>query len=112
MAGHTSDHEEYADDVTDLRQAQRIIVALRRQLADLEEQTRPLPNEFTVFLDDEHAAMVRRLYEDGNLIEDQDEDWEFEDAFTEFVTGYIDVQWDTVHLLRQGEEPDPTVLTA
>ena len=96
MAGNEGRSEEYADDVTDLRDAQRMIAELRRQIAALVEQTEPLPNELSVFLEAEHAWKLQMLFAHGKLFDGQTDDWEFEDAVAEFVAGWIEVQWDMV----------------
>ncbi len=96
MAGNEGRSEEYADDVTDLRDAQRMIAALRRQIAALVEQTEPLPNELSVFLEAEHTRKLQMLFAHGKLFDGQTDDWEFEEAFGEFVAGWIEVRWDMV----------------
>jgi hypothetical protein len=96
---------EYAEDVTDLREAQRIIAALRRQIEAIIEECEPGENEFTAFLDDEHADMLRSLFARGKLYDEQDEDDELIDAFSEFVTGWVEVQWDTVRLDEEDAQP-------
>jgi hypothetical protein len=95
---------EYAADVTDLREAQRIIAVLRRQISAIIEENEPSENEFTAFLDDEHADMLRSLYERGKLCDDQDEEGDLIDAFSEFVSGWIEVQWDSVRM-DEGDIP-------
>jgi hypothetical protein len=96
------------EDVTDLREAQRIIAALRRQVAhlqavvvDLEAQCEPVAGEFTAFLDNEHTDMLMLLYRQGKLFEGQGDECELIDAFSEFVAGSIDVQWDMVRLEQE-----------
>ncbi|HSH80871.1 MAG TPA: hypothetical protein VLA19_20260 [Herpetosiphonaceae bacterium] len=96
MAGSDGRGEEHADDVTELRDAQRMIAALRRQIAELVEQTEPLPNELSVFLKAEHARKLHLLFSHGKLFDGQTDDWEFEDACEEFVAGWIEVRWDMV----------------
>ncbi len=96
MAGNEGRSEEYADDVTDLRDAQRMIAALRRHIAELVEQTEPLPNELSVFLEAEHTRKLQMLFAQGKLFDGQTDDWEFEEAFGEFVRGWIEVRWDMV----------------
>lgn len=94
-----------ADDVTDLPTAQRMIAQLRRQVVDLVELSEPAEGEVSVFLDKERMRMLNILYERCRLFEEQDEEWEFTDAVSEFVSGWIDVQWDTVRM-----EDDPGLL--
>jgi hypothetical protein len=96
MAGNEGRSEEYADDVTDLRDAQRMIAALRQHIAALVEQTEPLPDELSVFLEAEHAKKLQMLFAHGKLFDGQTDDWEFEEAFEEFVAGWIEVRWDMV----------------
>ena len=96
MAGSDGQGEEYADDVTELRDAQRMIAALRRHIAELVEQTEPLPNELSVFLEAEHARKLQMLFAHGKLFDGQTDDWALEDAFEEFVAGWIEVRWDMV----------------
>jgi hypothetical protein len=96
---------EYAEDVTDLHTAQRIIAALRRQIEAIIEEYEPGENEFTAFLDDEHADMLRSLFARGKLYDEQDEDDELIDAFSEFVTGWVEVQWDSVRMDEETSSP-------
>ena len=96
MAGSDGRGEEYADDVTELRAAQRMIAALRRQVAELVEQAEPLPNELSVFLEAEHARKLHWLFSHRKLFDGQTDDWAFEDACAEFVAGWIEVRWDMV----------------
>jgi len=91
-----------AEDVTELRQAQRLIARLRHELMMVEEASRRLPNEYRVMLDEERAAKVEALFEQRKLFVEQDDTWELEEAFTEFVCGWIDVQWDMVQM----DEPE------
>lgn len=100
-----SETEEYAEDVTDLREAQRLIAALRREVAELTaevkellEDAEPVKGEVTAFLDDEHADMLYKLYEDCVLYAGQDPDEEFLDAFTQFVSNWTEVQDDMARI--------------
>jgi len=77
--------------VTDLRTAQRMIALLRQQITTIIEENEPIENEFTAFLDQEHADMLRSLFARGKLCDEQDEDDELIDAFSEFVTGWVEV---------------------
>ena len=83
-----------ADDMTDLEQARRVIALLRAQLTELEEQNTPVAGEFTVFLDDEHAAMLETLFRLKKLVDDQDPEIELDDALAEFISGWLEVRWD------------------
>ena len=91
--------------MTDLRTAQRMIARLRQQITAIIEESEPIENEFTAFLDEEHADMLRSLFAHGKLYEEQDEEEELIDAFSEFVTGWVEVQWDTVRLDEEDEQP-------
>lgn len=84
--------QEYAEDVTDLREAQRIIAELRRAGAQPAELTYFADGEFTVFLDDEHANMVLTLFEQQRLVARQDAACELHDALSDFVSHWLDVQ--------------------
>ncbi|SRR5258706_11289555 len=97
MTGESDD----AEAVTDLRQAQRIIAHQRRVIAELQELCEPAAGEFSAFLDAKHAAMLEMLYRQCELFEGQDAELELTDAFSEFVAGWIDVQWDIVRAERE-----------
>jgi hypothetical protein len=99
--------EECADDVRDLREAQRIIAALRRQVSELEEMSRPLANEFRILLDDQHAQMLETLYRLGELVEDQDVEWDVDEVFAELVLTAIEIRWDMVRLEMESEDRGP-----
>ena len=99
--------EAYAEDVTDLRAAQRIIAALRQQVSELEELSRPLANEYRVFLDDHHAQMVETLYRLGELVEDQEEAWDLDEVVAELVLTAIEIRWDMVRLELESDERGP-----
>jgi hypothetical protein len=83
---------EYAEDVTDLREAQRIIAELRRALRQPAELTYFADGEFTIFLDDRHTDMVIALFEQQRLVARQDAACELHDALAEFVSHWLDVQ--------------------
>jgi hypothetical protein len=95
---------EYAEDVTDLRTAQYMIAALRRKLAQCASDAEPLPNEYSVFLDEDRERKLQILFAERALIDDQtnevvdvdDQPWLLEEAFDEFVHLCIDVRWDLV----------------
>ena len=91
MGSSTLDHE-YAEDVTDLREAQRIIAELRRALRQSAELTYFDDGEFTIFLDDKHAEMVKTLFERRRLFARQDQQCELHDALGEFVSHWLDIQ--------------------
>ncbi len=96
---------EYAEDVTDLREAQRIIAYLRNRVAELVDEQTPLRGEFTAFLSDEDTDRLETLFRLGKLVYEQDPDMEFEDAFSQFVSEYLDMQWD----LSQSEIDRPDI---
>jgi hypothetical protein len=88
----TAAGQEYAEDVTDLREAQRIIAELRRASVQPSELTYFADGEFTIFLDDEHANMVLALFEQQRLVARQDPACELHDALSDFVSHWLDVQ--------------------
>lgn len=89
MASTPLDHE-YAEDVTTLREAQRVIADLRRQLARPQQLTYFADGEFTIFLDDEHSTMVYALFEQRRLVANQAADCELHDALAEAVSHWLD----------------------
>jgi len=108
----TAPNDEYAEDVTDLHEAQRIIAQLRRTIAqqervitELEEFATPVDGEFTAFLDEEHARMLEVLFNQCKLVYDQDPDDELLDVCAQFVQDWLDVQWDGVQLDKEGAAP-------
>jgi hypothetical protein len=84
----------YADDVTDLREAQRIISQLRRKNEELEVIARPAENEFSAFLSQEHAERLQQLFDARALLYRRDNDLDLHEGFTEFVQQVIDIRWD------------------
>jgi hypothetical protein len=84
--------QEFAEDVTDLCEAQRIIAELRRAIAQPAELTYFGDGEFTIFLDDEHANMLLTLFEQQRLVARQDTACELHDALSDFVSHWLDVQ--------------------
>jgi len=90
--GSSALDQEYAEDVTDLREAQRIIAELRRALAQPAELTYFADGEFTIFLDQQHTDMVMALFEHQCLVAQQDQEWDLHDALSEFVSYWLDVQ--------------------
>ena len=99
--------DQEALDITDLDQARRVIASLRRSVDELIAISEPAENEFSVFLDQEHADMLRTLYMSRRLIDDQEEDEELNDALTMFVSNWLEVQNDTV---RMDQEHDARML--
>ena len=90
--GSSASEQEYAEDITDLREAQRIIAELRRALQQPKELTYFDDGEFTIFLDDQHAEMVITLFEQQRLVAHQDRACELHDALSEFVSHWLDIQ--------------------
>lgn len=83
---------EYAEDVTDLREAQRIIAELRRDSAQPAALTHFADGEYTIFLDDDHSDILLTLFEQRSLIARQDAACELHDALSDFVSHWLDVQ--------------------
>ena len=102
MGSNTPD-PEYAEDVTDLREAQRIIAELRRALRQPADLTYFADGEFTIFLDDQHTDMVITLFEQQRLVARQDPACELHDALSEFVSHWLDVQSN----MRHSEQEKP-----
>jgi hypothetical protein len=92
MGSNTSFDQVYVEDVTDLREAQRIIAELRCVLEQSRELTYFADGEFTIFLDDKHTAMIMALFEQRRLVAQQDPACELHDALAEFVSHWLDVQ--------------------
>jgi hypothetical protein len=82
-----------AKDVTDLREAQRIIAELRHALERHAELTYFADGEFTIFLDDEHTNMVTTLFEQQRLVKGQGQASELHDTLSDFVSHWLDFQW-------------------
>ena len=96
MGSNTCD-QEYAEDVTDLREAQRIIAELRRALRQPPELTFFADGEFTIFLDDHYTDLVMMLFEQQRLVARQERACELHDALSEFVSHWLDVQSNMRH---------------
>ena len=94
MERSTSEEQAYAEDVTDLREAQRMIALLRHTLKQQTELTYYADGEFTIFLDDEHTNMVMTLFEQQRLVAGQDPASELHDALSEFVGHCLDTHWE------------------
>jgi hypothetical protein len=99
--GSSTPDPEYAEDVTDLREAQRIIAELRRALRQPAELTYFDDGEFTIFLDDKHTQMVITLFEQQRLVAHQDRACELHDALSEFVGHWLDVQSNMRHVEQE-----------
>jgi hypothetical protein len=82
----------YAEDITDLREAQQVIAELRRVLDQSGELTYFSDGEFTIFLDDKHTEMLMMLFEQQRLVARQDAACELHDALSPFVSYWLDVQ--------------------
>ena len=95
--GSSTLEPEYAEDVTDLREAQRIIAELRRALRQPAELTYFADGEFTIFLDDQHTDLVITLFEQQRLVARQDRSCELHDALSDFVSHWLDVQSNLRH---------------
>jgi hypothetical protein len=95
--GSSTPDQEYAEDVTDLREAQRIIAELRRALRQPAELTYFADGEFTIFLDDQHTDLVMTLFEQQRLVAKQDRACELHDALSDFVSHWLDVQSNMRH---------------
>ena len=95
--GSNAPDPEYAEDVTDLREAQRIIAELRRALRQADGLTYFGDGEFTIFLDDQHTDMLITLFEQQRLVARQDRSCELHDALSDFVSHWLDVQANTRH---------------
>jgi hypothetical protein len=98
--GSNAPDPEYAEDVTDLREAQQIIAELRRAIRQPAELTYFADGEFTIFLDDHHTDLVFALFEQQRLAAHQDRACELHDALSAFVSHWLDVQWN----MRHGEQ--------
>ncbi len=88
--------------MAELREARRTIAELRRELEQRDELAYFDDGEFTVFLDDEHSSMLQTLFDGQLLVADQDATHELEDALSEFVSNWLDVQWNTLYPDRGG----------
>jgi hypothetical protein len=94
--GSTPD-QEYAEDVTDLREAQRIIAELRCALQQPADLAYFADGEFTIFLDDQHTDLLITLFEQQRLVARQDRSCELHDALSDFVSHWLDVQSNMHH---------------
>ncbi|HET7159510.1 MAG TPA: hypothetical protein VFI62_10965, partial [Burkholderiales bacterium] len=81
--GNRPPDPEYAEDVTDLREAQRMIAELRRALRQPTELAYFADGEFTIFLDDQHTDLLIALFEQQRLVARQDRSCELHDALSE-----------------------------
>ena len=90
--GNRRPDPEYAEDITDLREAQRIIAELRHALRQPAELAYFADGEFTIFLDDQHTDLLITLFEQQRLIARQDRSCELHDALSDFVSHWLDVQ--------------------
>jgi hypothetical protein len=52
--------------------------------------------------------MLRSLFARDKLYDEQDEDDELIDAFSEFVTSWVEVQWDSVRMDEKDERKPQT----
>jgi hypothetical protein len=93
---------EYAEDVTDLRTAQRIIAQLRSDIIRLVDEGTPNDGEYWVSLDAEHARILRVLFEKDKLVYDQDADLDIDEVFEQFVEDALDARWDMARTEEKG----------
>jgi hypothetical protein len=103
--------QEYAEDVTDLREAQRMIAQLRRMLEQQSTLNSFADGEFTVFLDDRHTNMVMTLFEQQRLVAGQDAACELHDVLSDFVSHWLDVQQDIQQIERGRFPQQPQYIT-
>ena len=101
--GNSTPDPEYADDVTDLREAQRIIAELRHALRQPAELAYFADGEFTIFLDEKHTELAITLFEQQRLVARQDRSCELHDALSDFVSHWLDVQ----STMRHSEQEKP-----
>lgn len=92
------------DEVTDLREAQHVIAQLRwavgylQRYASLAERVAERDdNEFAAILDPEHAQKLRLLYQQGQLLPDQEPDAQLDDLLAHMVKQAIDQRWSAAH---------------
>jgi hypothetical protein len=104
-------NEDYAEDVVDLQAARRIIAQLRRELAQRAELGTFDDGEFTVFLDDEHSEMLLTLFEQRRLVAGQSASCELHDALSDFVSHWLDAQWNTSRSEQERGHKRPRYLT-
>lgn len=88
-----------AQGIDDIDTALRLITCLRQKMKEMGEEAQPVDGEYTVFLDEEHDRMLQRLYNLRKLAPEQEndaynEEYEFDEVFTDFVQGSIDLAWD------------------
>ena len=100
-----------ADDVTDLEHAQQIITHLRATIVRLDEESRPIEGEYSIFLDEAYDRKLQLLFKTRQLYigQDAEPDIELDEAATEFVKQAIDLAWDNARI--DGEQPGPWVTT-
>ena len=101
--GSNAPDPEYAEDVADLREAQRIIAELRRAMRQPADLAYFADGEFTIFLDQQHTDLVFALFEQQRLVAHQDRACELHDALSAFVSHWLEVQWN----MRYSEQEKP-----
>jgi hypothetical protein len=111
MSSSATPDQAYAEDVTDLREAQGIIAELRRVLDLSRELTYFADGEFTIFLDDKHTEMVITLFEQRRLVAGQDPACELHDALAEFVSHWLDIQSNMHEIEREESRQHPQNVT-
>jgi hypothetical protein len=111
MGSSTPPDQAYAEDVTDLREAQRIIAELRRVLEQHAELTYFTDGEFTIFLDDKHTEMVMTLFQQQRLVIGQDPACELHDVLAEFVSHWLDIQSNMQEIEQEKSREHPQCIT-
>jgi hypothetical protein len=96
-----------AEEVTDLEQARLIITHLRAQIARMEEESRPIAGEYSVFLDEEYDRKAQLLFRTRQLYigQEAEPDIELDEAITECVKQAIELAWDMALLDREHVRP-------
>jgi DNA-directed RNA polymerase subunit F len=92
------------EEVTDLREARQVIAQLRwavgylQRYASLAERVAErAENEFTAILEPEHAQKLRLLYQQGQLLPDQEPGALLDDLVARMLQQAIDQRWSQMH---------------
>jgi hypothetical protein len=92
------------EEVTDLREAHQVIAQLRwavgylQRYASLAERVAErADNEFATFLDPEYAHKLRLLYQQGQLLPDQEPGAQLDELIARMVQEAIDQRWSQTH---------------
>src|SRR5262245_2220164 len=96
-----------AEDVADLEQARQIITHLRAKIVRMDEESRPIAGEYSVFLDEAYDRKVQLLFNARQLYigQEAEPDIELDEALTECVRQAIDLAWDTALPGREHTRP-------